>query len=94
MGGGAAGGGGFIGGGRVSHMHNIGALHGYEEGWMASTKKTIEDELKFRGVDPAVIAEISSKIEEPSSAPQVWIAILATALICTLIFVVIWEMTP
>lgn len=61
---------------------------------MATTKKTLEAELKFRGIDPAIINEVVSKVEEPSVAGPVWIAILATALICTLIFVVIWESTP
>lgn len=61
---------------------------------MASTKKTIEDELRYRGIEPPVIEEICSKIEEPSYAAPVLIGVLATALICTLIFVMIWELTP
>ena len=78
-------------GGRVRH---VGELNGYPEGWMASTKKTIEQELKFRGIEPAIINEIVSKIEEPSIAPLVWIAILGTALILSFIFFVVWEVTP
>jgi hypothetical protein len=92
------GGGGFGGhgahglaGGRITH---VGHLNGYSEGWMASTKKTIEDELRFRGIAPEVISEISSKIEEPSYGPTIAISILATALVCTLLFLAIWEMTP
>ena len=77
-------------GGRVRH---VGELNGYPEGWMTSTKKTIEDELKFRGIEPAVINEVVSKIEEPSIAGPVWIAILATALVLTVIFFLIWENT-
>ena len=93
MGGGAAFGGGFA-GGRAGRLHNIGMANGYEEDWMAKTKKTIEDELRFRGIAPEVIAEISHKIEEPSCAPAIAISILATALVLTLVFVVIWESTP
>lgn len=93
MGGGGAGGAGighFGGGGFVRH-------HGgpaYSEDWMATTKKTLEAELKFRGIDPAIINEVVSKVEEPSVVGPVLIGILATALACTLIFVVIWESTP
>ncbi len=96
MGGGTAcGGGHFSGGaGRASRMSNIGQLQGYEEGWMAKTKKTIEDELRYRGIAPDVIAEISNKIEEPSRAPAIIISILTTALVLTLVFIVIWENTP
>ena len=93
MGGGAAfgGGGHFVGAARVRH---IGNLHGYEEDWVAKTKKTIEDELRFRGIAPEVIAEITHKIEEPSCVPAIAIAVLLTALILTLVFVAIWEGTP
>jgi hypothetical protein len=94
MGGGAACGGGNFAGGRSGRLRAIGEANGYEENWMAKTKKTIEDELRFRGISPEVIAEISHKIEEPSHAPGIIIAILATALVCTLIFVAIWEATP
>lgn len=91
MGGGAAFGGHVSG---AARLHHVGDLHGYPEGWMATTKKTIEDELKFRGIEPAVISEVVSKIEEPSSVMPVLLAIAVTALLCTLIFVVIWENTP
>jgi hypothetical protein len=96
MGGGAAfGGGGHTGGGgRVGRLRNIGSINGYEEDWMAKTKKTVEDELRFRGIAPEVIAEISHKIEEPSCLPAIVISILVTALILTLVFVAIWESTP
>ena len=60
---------------------------------MASTKKTIEDERRFRGIAPEIINEVVSKVEEPSVAGPVWIAILATALVLSLIFFVIWENT-
>ena len=95
MGGGAVGFGGSGGHGVVGgRIHHVGTLNGYSEGWMASTKKTIEDELKFRGIAPEIISEISSKIEEPSCAAACWISVLATALVLTLIFVAIWEATP
>lgn len=94
MGGGGAGGAGIghYGGAGIGHRQHSGPA--YSEDWMATTKKTLEAELKFRGIDPAIINEVVSKVEEPSVAGPVWIAILATALICTLIFVVIWESTP
>jgi hypothetical protein len=61
---------------------------------MAKTKKTIEDELRFRGIAPDTINKIVSKIEEPSAVMPVLLAILTTASICTLVFVAIWENTP
>jgi hypothetical protein len=95
MGGGAAGFGGTgshgLGGGRV---HHIGHLNGYEEDWMAKTKETLRRELEFRGIAPEIINEVVSKVEEPSHLMPVIVAILATALVCTLVFVVIWENTP
>jgi len=95
MGGGAFGFGGHGGqgfaGGRV---HGIGHLNGYGDDWMAKTKKTIEDELRFRGIAPETINEIVSKIEEPSLVMPVLLAIVTTAFVCTLIFVAIWESTP
>jgi hypothetical protein len=75
-------------GGRIDRMY------GYSEDWMARTKKTIEDELRYRGIEPEVIDEVVSKVEEPSHVMPVLLAIVTTALICTLIFVVIWESTP
>jgi hypothetical protein len=87
MGGGAV----FRHGGRV---HHIGILNGYPEDWMASTKKTIEDELRSRGIAPETINEVTSKIKEPPSPViPVLLAIAATALICTLIFIAVWERT-
>jgi hypothetical protein len=83
-----------FGGGRVRGVHHVGELNGYQEDWTARTKETIEKELKYRGIAPEVIAEIKDKIEEPSCAAACIISILATALICTLIFVAIWELTP
>jgi hypothetical protein len=95
MGGGAGGFGGTgshgFAGGKVRH---IGHLYGYQEDWMAKTKETIERELKYRGIAPEVIEEVVSKVEEPSHLMPVVVAILATALVCTLIFVGIWENTP
>jgi hypothetical protein len=95
MGGGTAGFGGqsahgFAGG----HVHDVGHLNGYGDDWMAKTKKTIEDELRARGIAPETINEIVSKIEEPSFVMPVLLAIVTTAFICTLIFVAIWESTP
>jgi hypothetical protein len=94
MGGGGAGGFGGSGHAGGGYIRSYGSTQGYAEDWMASTKKTLETELKFRGVAPEVITEIVSKIEEPSYAGPVWIAILATALVLTLIFITIWESTP
>jgi hypothetical protein len=88
MGGGAGGGASVYGGG--GRVNARGEPMEYPEGWMIKTKKEIEAELKFRGIDPAIINEITSKIEEPSAATPVIIAILATALILTLIFAVLW----
>jgi hypothetical protein len=85
------GGGGFGGGG---HIGGVGRLNGYGNDWMAKTKKTIEDELRFRGIAPDSINEIVSKIEEPSAVMPVLLAIATTAFICTLVFVAIWENTP
>lgn len=96
MGSGAgAGGGGFQGGaaGRA-HLDRYGAANGYEEDWMARTKETLEKELKYRGIDPAIIAEVVDKIEEPSIVAPVIISILATALVLTVIFWIVWESTP
>jgi hypothetical protein len=94
MGGGAAfgaGGHSHVVGGRVSH---IGQMYGYSGDWMANTKKTIEDELRSRGIAPETISEVTSKIQEPPSAFwPVLTAILATALVCTIIFAIVWENT-
>lgn len=87
-------GGGHVGGGMGGRVRHIGTVNGYPEGWMASTKKTIEDELKFRGIEPAIINEIVSKIEEPDYTAAIWISCLATALVLTVVFVLIWESTP
>jgi isopentenyl phosphate kinase len=92
MGGGAAFGGGHAGAVRPHYMRNYGKANGYSEDWMASTKKTIEDELKSRGIDPVVISPVVSKVHEPRPMVAPIIALIAiTALVCTLIFVVIWE---
>ena len=95
MGGGAAGFGGHgpngLAGGRILR---IGNLNGYSEDWMTRTKKTIEDELKSRGIAPEIINAVVDKIEEKSCVMPVLLAITTTALICTLIFVAIWESTP
>ena len=88
------GGGGGVFGFSGGHIRSFGHLNGYEEDWMAKTKKTIEDELRFRGIAPEIINEIVSKIEEPSVVMPVLLAIVTTAFVCTLIFVAIWESTP
>jgi len=85
---------GSFGGGHHFVGGHIGRIYGYSEDWMARTKKTIEDELRYRGIAPEVIDEVVSKVEEPSHVMPVLLAIVTTALICTLIFVVIWESTP
>jgi hypothetical protein len=85
MGGGGAG---F--GSRVRSVH----LNGYGKAWMAKTKKTIEDELRFRGIAPETVDEIVSKIEEPSMVVPVLTTIVLTAFACTLIFIAIWESMP
>jgi len=79
--------------GRI-RIHHVGQLNGYEEDWMTKTKKTIEQELQFRGISPEIINEITTKIEEPSCVVPIVITILVTALICTLIFAVIWAIMP
>lgn len=61
---------------------------------MASTKKTIEDELRSRGVAPELIAEVSSKIEWPSVVGPVLSSIVATTLVCACIFAAIWDFAP
>jgi hypothetical protein len=95
MGGGAVFGGSYFGGrGRASHMRHVGQLNGYPEDWMSSTKKTIETELKSRGIEPSVIEAVVSKVEEQPMLAPILAAIFGTALVCTLIFVVIWESTP
>jgi len=91
---GFSGGGHAVGGRGPSRLRSYGNLQGYEEDWMAKTKDTIEKELKYRGIDPAIIAEVKDKIEEPSFVAPVIISILATALILTVIFWIIWENTP
>lgn len=85
---------GSFGGGHQFVGGHFGRMHGYPEDWMARTKKTIEDELRHRGIQPQVINEVVSKLEEPSHVMPVLLAIVTTALICTLIFIVIWESTP
>jgi hypothetical protein len=94
--GGHGGGGHFVGAGRPSssRVNSVGQLYGYEEDWMAKTKKTLETELAYRGIAPETIKEVVAKVEEPSCASAVIIGILATALVCTLIFIAIWESTP
>jgi len=75
---------------QVGHVRHVGSLNGYPEDWMASTKKTIEDELHSRGIAPETIDEITNKIKEPPSRMMpVLVAIAVTALICTLTFVAI-----
>ena len=81
--------GGFVGG----RVHHSAVGTGYAEDWMTSTKKVLEAELKERGLAPAAIETILTKIEEPSVAGPVWIAILATAFVLTVIFWIVWEMT-
>ncbi len=93
-GGGGAGGGAGHGGGGVFGVRVVGHLNGYGDDWMARTKKTIEDELRFRGIAPETIHEIVSKVEEPSFVMPVLLAIVTTAFVCTLIFIMIWESTP
>jgi hypothetical protein len=92
MGGGAAFGH-FV-GGRASRMRAVGELNGYSEDWMTSTKKAIEAELKSRGVEPTTIEAVVSKVQEQPMLAPILAAIFGTALICTLIFVAIWESTP
>lgn len=72
----------------------IGLLNGYEDNWMANTKKTIEDELRSRGVAPELIAEVSNKIEWPSVVGPVLASIFITTLVCACIFAAIWDMSP
>jgi hypothetical protein len=95
MGGGAVGFGGHgphgLAGGRI---HHVGDLNGYPEDWMTRTKKTIEDELKSRGIAPEIINAVVDKIEEKSCVRPVLLAITATALICTLIFFAILGSAP
>jgi hypothetical protein len=85
---------GSFGGGHHFVGGHIGGMYGYSEDWMARTKKTIEDELRCRGIEPEVINEVVSKVEEPSHVMPVLLAIVTTAVICTLIFAVVWERTP
>jgi len=60
--------------------------------WMARTKKTIEDELRSSRIAPETINQVTSKIKKPRShVNPVLLAIAATALICTLIFIAIRE---
>lgn len=87
------GGGGYGGAGGRANMVAAGRANGYEEDWMAKTKETLEKELRYRGIDPAIIAEVVDKVEEPSVAMPVIIGILATALILSFIFFIIWETT-
>ena len=61
---------------------------------MTRTKETLEKELKYRSVEPTVIAEVVDKIEERSIVAPVIISILATALVLTFIFWIVWESTP
>jgi hypothetical protein len=94
MGGGAAFGG-STGAGGAHHMRAYGEANGYAEDWVTSTKKTIEDELESRGIDQNVIDSVVSKVQEPPSVVAPIIAAVAlTALVCMLIFAVIWEITP
>ncbi len=83
------GGGGFLVGAGRGRVQGIGRLNGYGDDWMAKTKKTIEDELRSRGIAPETIDEIVSKIEEPSLVMPVLLAVVTTAVICILIFVTI-----
>jgi hypothetical protein len=40
---------------------HIGRIYGYSEDWMARTKKTIEDELRYRGIAPEVTTRSSAR---------------------------------
>jgi hypothetical protein len=75
------GGGTTLGGG----VHRVGTLNGYPEDWMASTKKTLEDELRSRGIAPETMNEATGK--PPSRVMPVLLAIATIALICAIIFV-------
>lgn len=74
-------------------LRTIGSINGYEDNWMTSTKKTIEDELRSRGVAPELISEVSSKIEWPSVVGPVLASIVVTTLVCACIFAAIWDMS-
>jgi hypothetical protein len=96
---GSGGGFGFSGAGQVGgaggpgSFHSYGASQGYAEDWVARTKETLEKELRYRGIEPAIIKEVVDKIEEPSVVQPVIIAILATALVLTFVFWIVWENT-
>jgi len=72
-------------------VHDAGALNGYPENWMASTKKTIEDELRSRGIAAQMMNEIPNKTAFPYT--PVLLAIEVVALLCVIIFVANWEST-
>jgi hypothetical protein len=76
----AMGGGTTLGG----NLRRIGTMLGYDEDWMASTKKTVEDELRSRGIAPN---ETTSKPRLP--VLPVLLAIAGIVLVCAIIFVAI-----
>jgi hypothetical protein len=66
------------------NVRRIGTMLGYDEDWMASTKKTVEDELRSRGIAPD---EITSKPR--MNVLPILLAIVGIALVCAIIFVAI-----
>jgi hypothetical protein len=64
------------------HGHIIGAgiAHGYPSNWMNDTKQTLENELEDRGL----------KMERKCDClPH----IIITILLCTIVFIIVWELT-
>lgn len=87
--GGAAGG---IGCGPGGHIGGAGG-GSYRSTWMADTKQTIEDELKSRGIEPQVpIGDDAMAVAQERKCNCV-VHIAFTVLICTIIFMVVWELT-
>lgn len=76
-----SGGGGAFGGGGHGGFVAAGRANRYSDNWMAETKATLDAELKDRGIEPMP--------KKCNCIPH----IIITALIVTVIAMVIWELT-
>jgi hypothetical protein len=81
--------GGFGGGG---HIGGAGRAHGYSSTWMADTKKTLEDELRSRGIEPQTPLE-DGRIVVPEDKCYCVAHVAIALLIATILFAVFWELT-
>lgn len=96
-----SGGGGTIGhhagtGGKGAFLSRHGQVHGFDPKWREQTLKTLEQELKERGIESKTGDEkiIVGPTPRPSSAAPWIFGGLVVIVFGLLVYVAIWEMTP